>query len=39
LVVLGELISLEHLVDAGLDVFLAEACTLADARLVARSGD
>lgn len=39
LYVLGELIASEHLDQAGLDVFLAEARALADARLAARSGD
>jgi hypothetical protein len=36
LYVLGELIASEHLDDAGLDAFLAEARTLANARLAAQ---
>jgi hypothetical protein len=39
LLVLGELTSEEHLNDAGLDAFLAEARALADARLAAQSGE
>jgi hypothetical protein len=39
LFVLGELISQEHLDDAALDAFLAEARALANARLAAQSGD
>lgn len=39
LFMLGELISEEHLGDAGLDAFLAEARALADARLVGQTGD
>jgi len=39
LLVLGELISDEHLDGAGLDAFLAKARASADARLAARSGD
>jgi hypothetical protein len=39
LFVLGELISEEHLDEAGLDAFLAEARALADAGLAARSGE
>ena len=39
LYVLGELVASEHLGQAGLDAFLAEARELADAGLDARSGD